>query len=244
MGGHTMLVVGGIRPSFDNMQPIDSSGCDGNRFGQGLGMFSLNSHTWNTAYDPAAGKAPYQIHPNISKVIGGDETGGATLQAPVAGFAQKDLAPLLGARTESSAPASMGNATTGANGGRTLKGGAIAGIVIGLLVGLLLVAGLIWWLIRRRRGRWPPRISAPSPPVEARQNSPKFYSELDASSYPTELYGDNPKRYTEKVWIAVELSGSGPREKSLPPCPQQNKDAVSLEEMEVSPLSDKSSYTQ
>ena len=62
-----MLVVGGITPNFNYPQPTcDASRCDTtSMFAQGLGMFSLNNHSWSTSYDPVAAAAPYQIHANI-----------------------------------------------------------------------------------------------------------------------------------------------------------------------------------
>lgn len=93
IGNHTMLVVGGVQPNGEDLQPIDASGCDASpMFAQGLGIFSLNDHTWVTNYDPSRGSLPYQVHPSISNIIGGNGNGSASVQTPLGGFGQ----PILG----------------------------------------------------------------------------------------------------------------------------------------------------
>lgn len=92
IGNHTMLVVGGIQPNGEDLQPNDTSGCDTSpMFAQGLGMFSLNDHIWTTNYVPSKGSLPYQVHSSISEVIGGNENGSAEVQTPVGGFRQPAL---------------------------------------------------------------------------------------------------------------------------------------------------------
>ena len=63
LGNHTMLVVGGIQPIGEQVLPPDVTGCDKSpMYAQGLGIFSLNNHTWATNYDPSEGAVPYQVH--------------------------------------------------------------------------------------------------------------------------------------------------------------------------------------
>ena len=234
-----MLVVGGIKPGVDDTQPLDISGCDGlGKFAQGLGIFSLNNHTWTTTYDPATGSAPYQVHPNISRVIGGNENGGATLQMPVAGFAQKGLGTLLGARSEPSKTALTGSAKTSARPQEvhhSLSGGAVAGIVIALITSISLMVGatVFWFLRRYRRGQRPLGISAPSPLPDAQEIQLGSYSELNASTTPTELRGGKQEKKYAKMWAACELTGDGPLEKPLPPRPLEDKESLELQEMEA-----------
>ena len=162
IGKNTMLVVGGMTPSYDNPRPADTSGCDTTTmFAQGLGIFSLNSHSWSTNYDPVAGAAPYQVHPNISAVIGGKASGGASVMAPEGGFSQKALGVLLTGNQNAETIDSNNGSTTPNNTthpATTLKhhnplsGGSIAGIigscVFGLLLGLVLTLTIC---IRRRQ---------------------------------------------------------------------------------------------
>ena len=227
-----MLVVGGVQPGFDDMQPSDSTGCDQQgKFTQGLGLFSLNTHTWTSDYDPMTGSTSYQIHSNISEVIGGNENGGATLQTPVAGFMQKELGTLLGARPE---PNNTG--ITASSTKKGLSGGAIAAIVSGIVVAVVFAIGaMLLWHLRRTRRQQPPTISAPSHLPHT------FYSELNGLITPKELYGGELET---KPATRCESIGTGPPEKPLPPRPPEKKTPFELQEkeiQEVSPISSTSS---
>ena len=158
IGKNTMLVVGGITPSYNNPRPYDPSGCDTtSMFAQGLGMFSLNNHSWSTSYDPVAGAAAYQIHPNISAVIGGNATGGAKFVAPQGGFSQKALGVLLtgNQNVETNAnppPNNTTNSVTAATHKKALSSGSIAAIIGSCVSGLLLCLALsLVFCIRRRQ---------------------------------------------------------------------------------------------
>ena len=193
MGANTMLVVGGIKPSFDDPQPQDARGCDdSSKFAQGLGMFSLNSHNWTTEYDPVVGAVPYVVHPSISEVIGGDENGGATLQTPATGFSQKALGELLGARTEPNSSSSEPRP----NSASVLPASAIAAIAIGGVLCIAIFIGAFTYTCIKRRRRlqgqdevrqWPPHIS---PPI-SHELPPqmKYYSELQTIAPRAELRG-------------------------------------------------------
>lgn len=237
-----MLVVGGIQPGFNNMQPADSSGCDGHgKFAQGLGLFSLNSHTWTTAYDPVAGSAPYQVHSNISSVIGGGQSGGATLQTPVNGFTQKELGTVLGVKPEPT------SATKTVSEKKGLSRGIVAAIAIGAIVAfaLLIGAASLWFLPRRRRqGRLP--ASAPSTSSNGNFSRPAFFSELHGSMTHMELSGGEQENQLAKAWTIAELTGEGPPQKPLTLQPQyqtEKKVLFKVQEMkaqEVSPISPQS----
>ena len=169
IGNHTMMVVGGIQPNAEGPQPADATGCDTSAmFTQGLGMFSLNNHTWYTTYDPSAGSAVYVVHPSITDVIGGNENGSATLQTPVGGFSQQALGTLLRADQDSSnaspPPASTPhNDSSPKSGQARISNGTIAGIVLAIS-SLASVFVLVLLLLRRRhrrRHRERPSISKP-----------------------------------------------------------------------------------
>lgn len=235
-----MLVVGGIKPGFDNLQPLDASGCDTSaKFRQGLGLFSLNNHTWTTAYDPTIGAALYNIHPSITKVVGGNATGGATLQTPVAGFTQQSLGTLLGARPEpnslalpSVAPASSSAAPQH----HPLTTGAIVGIAMGALasVGIILGALVFLYITRPRKQHkpWPPAISTPI--FTALPPQMNYYSELADIHPPVELRGrPHDDIYAEK-FAAHELMGEGTFEKPLAEKAGEQLKQVEIHEMETS----------
>ncbi|KAL9591761.1 MAG: hypothetical protein Q9179_007398, partial [Wetmoreana sp. 5 TL-2023] len=162
-----MLVVGGQRPQVDSPLELGILGCDNNpNFSQGLGIFSLNNHTWTTTYDPVVGATPYQIHPSISDAIGGNITGGATKRSPDQGFSSDALRELLGMAKPSvsgispSPPiltTSIDN-TARPHASRTINTGAIAGIVVGSVIFTILSLGFIWFSLSRRR-RYLQRLS-------------------------------------------------------------------------------------
>ncbi len=123
-------------------------------------MFSLNNHSWSTGYDPVAGAAAYQIHPNISAVIGGNATGGAKLVAPKSSFSQKVLGVLLTGNqnvetTKTNAnppPDNTTNPVTAATHKKALNSGSIAAIIGSCVFGLLLCLALsLVFCIRRRQ---------------------------------------------------------------------------------------------
>lgn len=194
-----MLVVGGIQPRNDNIQPEDLSGCDSSsRFSQGLGIFSLNDHSWKTNYDPKDGAAAYQVHSSISAVIGGDENGGATTTTPSGGFSVPALGSLLtlnqssNTTTPSSTPGSTSTsspaATSAAPANKKISGGAIAGIAIGAVVVICgLVGALIFLMLRRKRGQH----SQPPPPSSAPIGR---LGEMDAITHPTEMPGPRAEK--------------------------------------------------
>ncbi|KAL8770047.1 MAG: hypothetical protein Q9209_004085 [Squamulea sp. 1 TL-2023] len=156
IGKHHMLVVGGNRPEGENIQPNDLQGCDTNpKFNQGLGIFSLNSHNWTTSYDPGAGARPYQIHPSISKVIGGNQTGGATKRTPNSGFSSDALRDLMSPiQQDSNTPTTNPEppkAPQVHQPSAPLNKGAIAGTAVGVTISALVIVGIVLYLLRRRR---------------------------------------------------------------------------------------------
>lgn len=170
IGNNTMLVVGGITPNYNYPQPTwDASGCDAtSMFAQGLGMFSLNNHSWSTSYDPVAAANPYQIHPNISAVIGGTATGGASVMAPEGGFSQKALGVLLTGNqnvetTETSTvstPSTTEKPAATPKHKKPLSVGSMAGIISSCVFGLLLGLALSLVFFMRRRQQLEPHETA------------------------------------------------------------------------------------
>ena len=219
VGNHTMLVVGGIQPIGQQVLPLDATGCDTTpMFAQGLGMFSLNSHTWTTNYDPSTGTAPYEIHPSISNVIGGNENGSATIQTPAGGFSRQALGILLGAhQVPMNAVGTIPNAnSTSSVGMQHLSRGVIAGTVIATIAGLAIILTLIYVLLRRRYLRQHPARPSISNPIYHERK----VSELDSSPGPSEMIDE---KYTaHELWSPVD--------KPLPPRPFDEK-IVSLHEM-------------
>lgn len=100
-------------------------------------MFSLNNHIWTTKFDPSEGAAPYEVHPSILSVIGGDRNGNASIQTPLGGFSQHALGILFGAQQELGNTAS--NPTSIASDDRQKKG-----LDKGVLEGTTIAA--IFWI--------------------------------------------------------------------------------------------------
>lgn len=186
LGGHTMLVVGGIQPGHNNMQPGDVSGCDSSsKFSQGLGIFSLNDHSWRTKYDPIGGIAAYQVHPSISQVIGGDKNGSATLTMPDGGFSDQALGSLVGVSERSATPSNSTSSTTPkadasptSAGGKKLSGGVVAGIAVGAIALMVIIGAQAFMMLRRRQQQIPNTVSIES----VTSSSAKRLGELDRTS--------------------------------------------------------------
>ena len=220
LGNHSMLVVGGVRAVGEQVLPLDATGCDASpMYAQGLGIFSLNNHTWATNYDPSDGAARYEIHPSISNVIGGNENGSAVLQTPAGGFSQLALGTLLGAHQGHIDPITVSPNTkqTPSAGTKHLIGGVIAGTVIAGMGGLAFILTLLLVLLRRRYLRLHPSGPRISNPILHGCKK----SELDAFTGPLEVIDDR--------FVAHELLS--PVDKPLPPRPFDEK-IVTLYEME------------
>jgi hypothetical protein len=149
VGNRQMITVGG------SLNLNITSGCDWET--KGVGIMDLSTKTWGSVYNA---KAPaYQVTKDTVDVIGGTPQGGATLLAPVGGFANTQLKtiffPPKKAATPSGTPSAGGSSGSdpaiSPASAQKVSGGAIAGAVIGVLAGLALIAGLALFLIRRHR---------------------------------------------------------------------------------------------
>ena len=237
IGKNTMLVVGGIAPLDKFQLPTwTTQGCDDRpMFAQGLGMFSLNSHSWSQTYEPSLVAKPYQVHSSISNVIGGNANGGASEQTPIGGFNNKALGALLVPSKISSPPS--GPSATSSEAARPIKSkglgsGAIAGIVGASITGFVLILAVGFMCCLRRRQR-----SCPERPAE--MNGHIYRSELSAQkrsskstvgSPPMELGNGKDKKIIMerselgdvKEWV-FELGAASITDKSLPPTPKREK---------------------
>lgn len=192
-----MLVVGGIQPSNGNPQPDNLSGCDSSgTFTQGLGIFSLADHSWKTNFDPSDGASAYQVHSSISNIIGGDASGGAVIKEPSGGFSDQTLRSLLttnNSHTTTSpgagtSPSSSSGTSSISTTGKTLSGGAIAGIAVGAVVLLCFLVGLGIFLISQRRRRENHNPSSPiSVPLGTIDETNAVSSPIELPDQPQEL---------------------------------------------------------
>ncbi|KAL8839080.1 MAG: hypothetical protein Q9170_001862 [Blastenia crenularia] len=224
MGKNHFLVVGGLRPGNTAFH-ADISGCDSDpKFTQGLGIFSLNDHTWKTDYDPVIGSAPYRIHPAISKVIGGNATGGATKRSPEHEFSSNELRDLFGlgrqesntAPKNSSIPVNPGKGSQLASDSKpsnSLTIQAIAGIVAGVVGACVLIVGVLWFLRRRRR-----LFHQPSSQYRMSKGKAELVAsircnplEVDAGPVVPEVGSGNTGDFLARTYQTHEMSNSSQR---------------------------------
>ncbi|KAL9032752.1 MAG: hypothetical protein Q9214_007830, partial [Letrouitia sp. 1 TL-2023] len=234
--------------------PEGTIGCDTEpKFAQGLGIFSLNDHSWRTDYNPAEGSGPYRVHPSIYGVIGGNETGGSARQVPTKGFSSQALQKLLGVKDEvrpgagpRPKPSSNNMTSTGDISPETsstvpstsstktnnLTTPAIVGIVVSIVVVVIILSALTYFLFRRRRIRRQEllrkRPSSPRPILQ------RFYSELDATPTAQEMYSSEKEDKLARQYWAHEMTGSldGRPQKPLPMRPANEEKIVLGEELD------------
>ncbi|RPA74448.1 hypothetical protein BJ508DRAFT_418606 [Ascobolus immersus RN42] len=148
-----------------------------------INLFDLVENKWTTSYridTAASGSTEYRVPAALSRLLGGDARGGATVREPKDGFVSDTLAELFAvpglpasvrangtlpedlkeelatdldeSSGDSTAPgiSSPGTTTESSSG---ISGGAIAGIVIGAIAGIVLIALIFWLIARRKRGK-------------------------------------------------------------------------------------------
>ncbi|KAL9628740.1 MAG: hypothetical protein Q9204_005696 [Flavoplaca sp. TL-2023a] len=216
MGNHHMLVVGGSKPQDTSFQPLGLAGCDvESKFSQGLGIFSLNTHTWTTDYDPGPGADPYQIHASISKVIGGDATGRATKRTPDAGFSSNNFRSLMESAqpklnvptTNTTKPQAPGLQKPDSS--VLLSKGEIAGIAVGVATSAILFAGTVSYILYRRRLQHKgPSSAASAGSSIPRPLQPVLYHEIYAAPAGQELHGGELEDNLARLYRTHEIANT------------------------------------
>ncbi|PLB51632.1 hypothetical protein P170DRAFT_422622 [Aspergillus steynii IBT 23096] len=146
--GTQMIVMGG---SFTNSTSCDVAPIYG-MHNMDLGKQNAVKQNW-AKFNPNL--TSYKVPSEIISVIGGSPTGGARVKTPSDGFDDRDLQPYF---ERSYTPATRSptrpipSATSPADSdGSSRPVGAIVGGVIGGVAGALIIAGLVWFLLRRQR---------------------------------------------------------------------------------------------
>lgn len=198
--GSQLLVLGGnIRSGAYSL----TDGACSNVF-EPTRVLDLATYEWEQNLNTSA---TYQVPSIIYNEIGGGATGGATVTAPSAGFADATLASLISKRVPStttsgsSSSSSSGSSlttTSSAEKSSHTNTGAIAGGVVGGVVGLALIIALAWYSMTRRRKQALERGESAIP--ESSKTSGNLRAELYSKSHAemegtsksvAELYGQH-----------------------------------------------------
>ncbi|KAI5781517.1 hypothetical protein EDC01DRAFT_666049 [Geopyxis carbonaria] len=163
----------------------------------------------------------YSVPELVYSVIGGGPAGGAALTSPKAGYdsgVERLLSKPYSLRTWADAPSgSGGNGTTD---GEKSKTPVIAGATVGGVVGLALIAGGLFFCLRRRRGSTPadgdgqeqyqyqPAALAESDGTELKHQVPPVEMQAKPDQIPVEMPGGH---------VVAELRGSEPVYPPPPP---------------------------
>lgn len=156
-----MLVLGGILRIEREQQ--NSGGC--NRSLPALRALDLTTFKWSDRWNGSP--EPYSVPDAVTRVIGGNGGGGATMKQPNGGFNDSALNSVFAAVAARYTPIATRQSDSGgsppiSNGGyspaRRTNTGAIAGWVVGGIALLALILAVIFMLIRRRK-----RGGKPSP---------------------------------------------------------------------------------
>jgi LPXTG-motif cell wall-anchored protein len=138
-GKRQMVTVGG--------NITNSGDCDWEL--KGVAFLDLTTVTWGSVFQ--ANSSDYQVAQKLLPATGGTPMGGATKKEPKTGWTDPGLKSVFDTPRKSNsyhAPKSTPTATPAPNPGSHT--GAIAGGVVGGVVGLALLAGLLFFLYRRR----------------------------------------------------------------------------------------------
>lgn len=216
-GNSQMFVIGGDYPDMPDK-------CDA----QNLGQHSMLTGTKNNT-GPGAGDWWAAFSPNlttatvpkvVSDIVGGGPGGGATVLAPAGGFTTAGGATLatLFSRKPTFAARKPTRDLPGDGGGsnpgprRSLSGGAIAGIAVGVVAAVCLGAFLAWRCCCGVAGAGNRREDALEPQRQGDGHPPQYHSGNDAAttvSRPSFLGGGLPSELSspsvEGRWSAPEM---------------------------------------
>lgn len=192
--GSQMLSIGGYSTTDNNLGHLSTD-----RFRQGLGIFDLTALQWKSSYDATA--AAYRTPDVIKAWYRANGTAPAHWDDPTlrAFFEKASPAnPGSGAGTAAGSPGTSPSPSLSSK--PSSHPAAIAGGVVGGVVGLALLAGLIFWLVGRRRRRRQRGYREPKEQIPEMPPGKEKPVEMP-DSYPVpELGGEAPM---------VELEGRG-----------------------------------
>ena len=205
--GRQMLSIGGYSTTDNN---LGYSSTD--RFSQGLGIFDLTAMQWSDSYDANAG--PYQTPDVVKAWYRENGTSPAKWDDPaLESFFQKSSTTNPGSsagttsQTPTPTPSGATSSTSHGSQSHGSQAGPIAGGVVGGVAAICLLAGLIFWLLRRKRIRDGDRLGYAVPKKQSRQElsgttseKNRVPQELPENYRPLEMDGSQP---------TMELEGRG-----------------------------------
>ncbi|KAK6504642.1 hypothetical protein TWF481_006581 [Arthrobotrys musiformis] len=141
INNHILAIFGGR-----NLAGGDTARCDFNQ--SALFMYNLNERQWLLDYN-SSDEAAYGVPKDVSAVIGGNELGGATLNAPPEGFDTPELAELFSTGTSTSPSGEPDASLPSPQSQNSSKTGAIVGGTLGGIVAIAVALAIIFW--RRKK---------------------------------------------------------------------------------------------
>ena len=181
-------------------------------------VLDTTTYTFAESFAGIGNLGNYKVPLVVSNIIGGDGNGGATMKQPNGGFNASGLNDLFAqvvprVTVNSNATTSSGSSSptttspsssssSPSSSHSSSNAGAIAGGVVGGVLGLALLAGLLWFCVRRRR-----RTNNSSAPEHG--SSPLMMQDQDPTK--SELPGDNNhQRYTnaKQEWATAKDQGA------------------------------------
>ncbi|KAL8839985.1 MAG: hypothetical protein Q9170_001527 [Blastenia crenularia] len=200
VGGSQIISIGGVDSNsriyygdyFSIGESTFNSSVD--PFAQGLGIFDMTTLTWADHY---TANAPQYVQSDLVKNF--------YAQNPQNGsqFSSSGLKDLFQTTHFTQAPSSASNPepTPDPGPGSSSNTGAIAGGVVGGIVGLALIAGIAFFILRRRRNRYSKPTGSSTP--ELQSNNVHQLQEIGGEQ--REYYGGvdkNGKRYHDEPPLA------------------------------------------
>lgn len=172
-----MLSIGGLDPTLDNTSINNTKTTEmmnaTDPFILGIKVFDMTALTWTNVYNPGA--APYTLPAPIADIYANGIQGPSEWNSEALKqifFSSNNST----SNTTNPAPTTAAESPGSAPANKKSNIGAIAGGVVGGVAGLLIIAGLAFWLLKRRK-RTRDNAEQQRPPME----------ELPPS-YPTEMF--------------------------------------------------------